>query len=254
MIPYIGATTYSLFGITFQVWGTMVALGYGLATYLVWRRAKQQGLDPNVILDLAFWVFLAAFIGARLFHVLAYEPHYYFLHPFEVLDFRKPGYAMFGGFIGAFVAAAWMFRRRSLSFIAYADVAFWGIPWGCGIGRIGCFLIHDHPGTLSHSLLVMKQLDGTTRHDLGLYLSLIGFATGILFLLIGRRARGLGFWTGAFLLIEGITRFSLDFLRIQDVRYGGLTPTQWLSLPLMGVGVGLLLRSQRSQSRLSHPS
>ncbi len=245
MIPYLGATTYPLFGITFQVWGTFVALGYAVATYLVWRRAKQKGLDPKVILDLAFWIFIAAFIGARLFHVFAYEPYYYAQHPWEALDFRRPGYAMFGGFIGAFLMSAWIIRRRALSFIAYADIALWGLPWGCGIGRIGCFLIHDHPGTLSNSLLALKQPDGTARHDLGLYLSLIGFMTGVLFLYLDRRTRGPGFWVGAFLLIEGLSRVSLDFLRIQDVRYEGLTPTQWLSIPLVGGGLWLLLRSRR---------
>lgn len=245
MIPYIAATTFTIFGVTFQVWGTFVALGYGLATFLAWRRAKQKGLEQGVILDLAFWVFLGAFIGARLFHVLAYEPGYYLQHPWEALDPRQPGYAMFGGFIGAFLVAAWVIRRRALSFIAYADSALWGLPWGCGVGRIGCFLIHDHPGTLSYSLLAMKQPDGTARHDLGLYLSLIGFVTGLLFLWLDRRARGPGFWVGALLFLEGLGRISLDFLRIHDVRYGGLTPTQWLSLPLMGGGLWLLFRSRR---------
>ena len=254
MIPYIGATTYSVFGVTFQVWGTIVALGYALATYLAWRRAKQKGLNPNFVLDLAFWIFIAAFVGARLFHVLAYEPGYYLAHPLEALDPRTPGYAMFGGLIGAFIASAWLIKRRDLSFIEYADVILWGLPWGCGVGRIGCFLIHDHPGTLSHSLLAMKYPDGTARHDLGLYLSLIGFGTGCLFLWLGRKARGPGFWLGMFLLIEGISRFSLDFLRIQDVRYAGLTPTQWLSIPLMGVGLWIIQRSHRQVRLSSHPS
>lgn len=254
MIPYIAASTYTLFGITFQVWGTFVALGYALATYLVWRRAKSRGLDAGFILDLAFWIFVAAFIGARVFHVLAYEPQYYLIHPWDAIDPRQPGYAMFGGFMGAFLMGFWLIRRRGYSFIEYADVALWGLPWGCGVGRIGCFLIHDHPGTLSHSLLAMKQPDGTSRHDLGLYLSLIGFGTGLLFLWLGRRERGSGFWLGAFLLIEGITRFSLDFLRIQDVRYGGLTPTQWLSVPLIGVACWILRRAHHQGSRSSHPS
>ncbi len=252
MIPYVGATTFTLGGMTFQVWGTMVAACYAVATYVAWRRAKVKGLDPAIVLDLAFWIFIAAFIGSRLFHVLVYEPGYYQAHPFEAFDFRKPGYAIFGGFMGAFLATFWILRKKALSFIPYADVLIWGVPWGCGIGRIGCFLIHDHPGTLSNSLLAVKYPDGQSRHDLGLYLSLIGFATGIFFLLLNRRPRGPGFWLGMYCVIEALCRFFLDFLRISDVRYGGLTPTQWISIPLGLLGIQLLRRSVRH--KVTHSS
>lgn len=245
MLPYIELTTVHLFGIPFQVWGTMVALGYGLGTYLAWRRAKQRGLDTKTVLDLAFWIFIATFVGSRLLHVLAYDPGYYLAHPLEALDPRRPGYAIFGGFIGAAAVFAWTMWRQKLAFFEYADALIWGLPWGCGVGRIGCFLIHDHPGTLTNFILGVRYPDGQVRHDLGLYLSLIGFGTGLLFLWLNRKQRHPGFWLGVYMLIEGLARIFLDFLRIQDVRYLGLTPTQYLSLPLVGIGIWCIWRSSR---------
>lgn len=245
MIPFIGLQTYPVFGLQIQVWGTCVAVAYVFATYLAYRRAKQKGLDPQQVLDMAFWIFIAAFVGARLFHVFLYEPSYYRDHVWEAIDIRQPGWSMFGGFFGAAAAFFWMARRRALNVLAYADTLIWGLPWGCGIGRIGCFLIHDHPGTLTHFILGVKYPDGSVRHDLGLYLSLIGFLTGGLFLWLNRRQRAPGFWFGTYMLIEGCVRFGLDFLRIVDARYLGLTPAQYLSVPLMVMGL-MLLRRHRS--------
>ena len=245
MIPFLHSTTFHVLGITFQTWGTLVAAGYTLGTYIAWRRAKHRGLDATLVLDLAFWIFVAAFVGARVFQVLMYEPGYYMMHPLEALDPRQPGYAIFGGFIGAAAVFALTMWRKKLSFFEYADTLIWGLPWGCGVGRIGCFLIHDHPGTLSHALLAVRYPDGQTRHDLGLYLSLLGCATGLLFLWLNRRQRQPGFWIGVYMVIEGVSRFSLDFLRVADARYAGLTPTQFLSLPLCGLGIWCIFRSSR---------
>lgn len=242
MLPYLSSETYSILGLQLRTWGTLVALGYAFATWVAYRRAKQKGLDPNVVLDLAFWIFIWAFLCARLFHVFFYEPGYYLQHPLEAIDPRKPGFAMFGGFIGAAIAFFWHMRRKGTQLIEYADVLAWGLPWGCGIGRIGCFLIHDHPGTLTHFILGVKYPDGSVRHDLGLYLSLIGFATGGLFLWFNRKQRRPGFWIGTYMMIEGIARFSLDFLRIADTTYFGLTPTQYLAIPLFLGGLWIVMR------------
>ncbi|MSR84995.1 prolipoprotein diacylglyceryl transferase [Candidatus Uhrbacteria bacterium] len=237
MIPYIHSATYYILGIPLQTWGTFVAVGFALATYLIWKRAGEKKLDQKLILDLAFWMFIGAFIGARVFHVLFYEPQFYFTHPFAAIDPRQPGFAIFGGFLGAAIPFFWMMYKRSIHWIEYADVIMWGVPWGCGVGRIGCFLIHDHPGTLTHFILGVKYPDGSVRHDLGLYLSIIGFLTGGLFIFLNRKQRRPGFWFGTYMMIEGGVRFGTDFLRVADTRYFALTPTQYLAIPLLIGGI-----------------
>ena len=226
MIPWIESHTYFLGPLRLQTWGTFVAIGFLVGAFIAARRAKKKGLNQAYVWDLAFWAFLAAVVGARLFHVLFYEPTYYLAHPLEIINPLAPGYAIFGGFIGA-TLTVWAFvKRKGLDFLAYADIMAWGLPWGCGIGRIGCFLIHDHPGTLSSFVGAVKY-PGGARHDLGLYLSVFGFTLGLIFLLLDRSPRRKGFWVAAFLVAEGTSRFFLDFLRVADTRYGPFTPTQW---------------------------
>lgn len=247
MLPWIASDTYQLFGLTFRTWGTFVAAGYALGTFLAWQRAKKRGLNADFVLDLAFWIFFGAFFGARLFHVIFYEPSYYAEHPWEVIDPRRPGYAIFGAFFGAGAMLFWKMHKRRFDLLAYADTLVWGLPWGCGVGRIGCFLIHDHPGTLTHFILGVRYPDGSVRHDLGLYLSLVGFLTGGLFLFWNRHERHPGFWLGSFMMIEGIARFALDFLRVADVKYLGLTPTQYFAVPLALAGWLLAKRGRKTQ-------
>lgn len=254
MLPYLGVTSFQIGPVAVQAWGTLVSAGFVVGTWVAARRAKRMGLESRRMWDLAFWLLLAAMVGSRVFHVFVYEPGHYLAHPIDAIDPRLPGYAIYGGFVAA-LFAFWIYvRRHGLDFLAWADATIWGLPWGCGVGRIGCFLIHDHPGTLSHGLLAVKYPDGQSRHDLGLYLSLVGFGIGLVFLILqclGRvsrfawietAARKPGFWLGLFLMFDAASRVWLDFYRAVDVRYVGLTPTQWLTIPLVGLGAWLVGR------------
>ena len=241
MISYFASTVIQLGPIPIRTWGLFVGLGFLAGTWLASRRAKSVGLDPNVVWDLSAWLLISAMVGARIFHVLFYDLSYYINHPLSAIDPRAPGYAIYGGFL----ACAWVFwryvRKHQLDFIAYADAMIWGLPLGCGIGRIGCFLIHDHPGTLTSFVLGVKYPDGNIRHDLGLYLSLVGFAIAIIFFACDRRARRPGFWFGLFLILDGVSRIGLDFFRVVDRRILYLTPTQWVTIPLVLFGAWMIM-------------
>jgi len=116
-----------------------------------------------------------------------------------------------------------------------------GLWLGWGIGRVGCFLIHDHPGTLSHFMLAVKY-PGGARFDLGLMESILGFLLfGIFALLFSRLTKiRSGLVVGWSVACYAVARFFLDFLRAtdlpgSDVRYGGLTPAQWGMLTVVAV-------------------
>lgn len=242
MIPWIESHTFFLGPIPLQTWGTFVATGFIVATWIAARRATLKHLDPKLVWDMAFWIFVAAMAGSRLFHVLFYEPGYYLAHPWDAIDPRTPGFAIMGGLLSG-AGVVWVYaRKKGLDFLAYADTLAWGVPWGCGIGRIGCFLIHDHPGTLTSFALGVKYPDGSVRHDLGLYLSMLGFAIGAAFLFFDRKARRTGFWLGAFLILDGVSRFVLDFLRVVDRRILWLTPTQWTLIATTSLGIFLVTK------------
>lgn len=251
MIPYLEWRTIALGPVTLQVWGLFAAIGVVLGTLWAVREAKRKGMDEAKIESLALWTVALAFVGARLFHVVFYEPAYYLAHPSEILSVWRGGLSSFGGFFGATVAVLWRLKKSKLPFLPTADVLVPAATLGLGCGRIGCFLIHDHPGTLAHDgwrWLAVNFPDGQ-RYDLGLLLGAFDFLLFGAFLLLGRTARPAGWTLALFLLAYAPVRFGLDFLRAADVRYAGLTPGQYGSVLLFAAGLFVMMRHVRPGQR-----
>ncbi|MBU2566246.1 prolipoprotein diacylglyceryl transferase [Patescibacteria group bacterium] len=238
MIPFFQLTQIPIGPLNIQAWGTLVALGLLLGTWVSAKRAKTQGFEPKLIWDFAFWTFLAAFLGARIFHVLFYDFGHYLANPLDAINPALPGFSVIGGFIGASITVIYLIRKHKLPFYKFADAAIFGLPFGLMIGRLGCFVIHDHPGIpcLSNPLCVLYP-DGIARHDHGLYLAMLGAITAVIFYIFGRKQRPDGFFLSLYLIIYSFSRFFLDFYRAIDARYLYLTPTQWLLLPAFFLGV-----------------
>ncbi len=244
MIPYFQIDSLLVGPLIIQVWGLLVSLGIIAGLSVAYYLTRKIFLSPNVLLDMAIWALIAGLIGARLFFIWFYALDYYLAYPGEVWKFWQGGSSSLGGFVGA-GTAIWIFAKvRHFSFkelLPYLDVGAIGLWLGWGIGRLGCFLIHDHPGRLSDFWLAVNFFDGA-RHDLGLYDSLLGFLIFSIFLIsfkyLTRQRWGLvaGFSFGLY----AIARFFLDFLRatdlsVSDVRYYHLTPAQWGMLGILFV-------------------
>lgn len=238
MIPYLAFATFAIGPLSIHVWGIFVALGFLFAGFMAARFAKQRGENPEIIWDLVLWMIVAGMVGGRLGHVLFYDPAYYVAHPVEIFEIWKGGLSVYGGFILGAIVAVCRLRRQHVDVWRYADIVAFGLPFGKWIGRIGCFLIHDHPGTATDFVLGVQYPDGVTRHDLGLYLSINGFVLAMVMLWLSRKERPTGFYLAVFSIWYGVVRFGLDVLRVIDVRYFGLTPGQYFSMALFIFGIG----------------
>ena len=82
--------------------GIMLVLAFISSTWLAWWRAGREGLDPEVILDMAFWVFLFGLIGARLFYCIEYWGRD-IQSLWEALQYWKGGIVYYGGIVGGIV-------------------------------------------------------------------------------------------------------------------------------------------------------
>jgi len=77
MLPYLEYHAIILGPVTLQVWGLWVSLGVIAGVLLADRLAKKNFLAPQLVWDLAVWALLAGLLGARVGHVLFYDPSYY---------------------------------------------------------------------------------------------------------------------------------------------------------------------------------
>jgi phosphatidylglycerol:prolipoprotein diacylglycerol transferase len=253
MIPYFEFTEVQIGPITLYVWGFFVALGILVGLQAVRWFGKKRGLRDGLLIDLATGGVLGGVIGARLGYVLFYNLGYFLQNPFDVIKVWDGGMSMTGGLIGAVLMIVWLVTRRKEQVLPYCDGLVFGLPLGYGIGRIGCFLIHDHPGTATDFVLGVEYPDGVTRHDHGLYLSIFGFVMAAVFMGLYwlERAKKIvmpdGSWTSVYFVAYGLLRFWLDFYRIRDAVYFGLTPAQWISLGFVGGGVFVLWRVFRKK-------
>lgn len=254
MIPFFSWSAIKFGPVTLQVWGICVALGALVALFFCLREVKKFSLNAEIMWNVFFWLVFSGFIGARIFHVIFYEPMFYLGNPGEILKIWHGGASSLGGFLGA-LAGLFIFLKtkkiRFADFKPYAEIIgiyFW---LGWAIGRIGCFLIHDHIGRLADCFLAVDFPYGA-RYDLGLFDSL--FALIIFFVLFfTRRIRAIK-KVGSLALgfsLYALGRFFLDFLRADDIlgadaRYLHLTPAQW-GIIVFFAGLTLLnLRAAKS--------
>jgi phosphatidylglycerol:prolipoprotein diacylglycerol transferase len=233
--------------VAIQPFGLLVATGVLLGAQLTERRANRLGLKPDLISDFIQHVVFIGFVLGHVFDRLAYDPEVLLKEPWDLLmPWRS--LSSFGGFFGAVVGAFIWKKRRKLDITIPLDQVAFGMPVGWFFGRMGCFVVHDHPGRLTDFFLAVDNyqygnLPIGPRHDLGLYEVLWSFAMILLFLWLDRRPRPHGFFTGLITVLYAPFRFALDFLREADATYFGLTPGHYSSICALLLGCYVLWRA-----------
>jgi len=185
-------------------------------------------------------------IGGRVFYVWNEWELFRsdFLARFKIWD---GGLTMYGGMMGGAIAT-WIYCwRRRLATLAYFDVIAYVMPLAIAIGRVGCFLIHDHLGRMTTFWLGIKMPDGTIRHDLALYEIIFGVILFMFFSWWHRKPLASGVMTAGFIMAYGGFRLAFDFLRATDLPLAdpmvwfGLHPSQIVAIISLGLAVGWLI-------------
>jgi phosphatidylglycerol:prolipoprotein diacylglycerol transferase len=254
VIPYFEQPKLHLGPITIHAFGVLVATGILLALRLIRKRAPHVGLDPVQSERLAMRILIVSFICAHIFDRIAYFPREVLADPLSLLYIWE-SIGSFGGFIGATAVAILFMRGRSDGLgWRYLDLIAYSFPLAWMFGRFGCAVAFDHPGLPTHFFLGQQFKDGVVRHNLGLYEALYTVVLVLWFHHLGKgRARGPGFFLGLLAFAYAPVRFFLDFLRIDDARYFGLTPGQYGSVVLVVVGLLILRRADRQETAPAAP-
>ncbi|MEA3272173.1 MAG: prolipoprotein diacylglyceryl transferase family protein, partial [Patescibacteria group bacterium] len=239
MIPYFKFESFQIGPLTIYVWGIFVVLGILAGLFLLYRKGFLRD-DKN--LNLILYLILAGIIGGRLGYVLFYDLGRFLVQPIDIIKIWEGGMSSFGGFLAtAVVLFIVLPKGQKLRYLDILTIPFI-ITWM--IARIGCFMIHDHPGRLSDFFLAVQFPTGA-RHDMALYEILAMVALLVILTLLGN---GVSKWKCRFQVRDGFlvattilfyttTRFFLDFLRIDDSRYFNLTPAQYGSILFFIIGL-----------------
>jgi len=247
------AISIGSFGIRW--YGLMYLAGFTAALLLGRRRAAHdgwRGWTPREMDDVLFYAVIGVIVGGRLGYVLFYKPGYYLGHPLEIFFVWQGGMSFHGGFLGVLAAMVWFARKTGKRWLAITDFVAPLVPPGLAAGRLGNFInaeLWGRPSDLPWAM-VFPSVDATARHPSQLYeFALEGVFLFVVLWWFSRTPRPVGAVSAVFLIGYGIARFVVEFSREPDSFLGllafGFSMGQWLSVPMILVGVWLFWWSGR---------
>ena len=205
--------------------------------------------------DLLFRGVLGVILGGRFGQILFYDPGYYLAHPLEMLAIWKGGMSFHGGLLGVAAALLWHSRKTGKSFLQVSDFVVPLVPLGLAAGRIGNFINGELWGRPADPSLpwamIFPWVDQIPRHPSQIYQAgLEGLSLFVLLWLYSSQRRATGAVSGAFLIGYGVFRFIAEYFRSPDEGIFGqstvISMGQWLSMPMIVLGLTLLILATRS--------
>jgi phosphatidylglycerol:prolipoprotein diacylglycerol transferase len=217
---------------------------------------------------MVFFATLGIILGGRLGYVLFYKPAEYFHHPIEIVRLWDGGMSFHGGVIGVSLGIFWMARKHGLNWLRIHDYVACCIPFGLFFGRLANFVNGELWGGITNVPWAVRFPEyvngipalGPPRHPSQIYEAIL---EGIVLFLVlwyafwKTRARYQpGRLVGIFILVYGISRFALEFIREPDahlVHFAQVTHLhmgQWLSLPMIFGGLYLVATSGRREAQM----
>ncbi|WP_438395689.1 prolipoprotein diacylglyceryl transferase [Caballeronia sp. DA-9] len=250
-----------------------------------------QGWTTKDIDDILFYGVLGTILGGRLGYVVFYKSSFYLAHPLDIFKVWEGGMSFHGGMLGVITAMIVFAWQRKRTWLQVTDFVAPMVPLGLAAGRFGNFIngelwgrvtnpnapwamlfqnasaddavwLQKHPDLDAqwHLRAIFDRYQMLPRHPSQLYeIALEGFALFIVVWLISRKQRPVGAISAVFLIGYGVARFTVEFAREPDDYLGllaaNLSMGQWLSLPMIIVGIGLLIWSyKRERAMPSKPA
>ena len=220
-------------------YGILMSSALAIGTFLAYREAIRQKLDPDQIINLVIIAAPLAFIGARAYYVI-FRWSYYSTNPSEIPAIWHGGLAIHGALIAGVLAGYFFVKWQKLRFWQIADIVAPSIILGQAIGRWGNFFnqeAYGYPTDLPWAMYI----DGAYRHPTFLYESLWDLGV-FLFLLWYRRRKGIKH--GEVFLIYAILysagRFIVEAFRTDSLMLGSLRAAQVISIIIIMAAVGLI--------------
>ena len=255
-------------------WGDFQLRWYSLAylagiVFAYWHvsktlKAPGAPMAQRHVDDLFFYCTLGVILGGRLGYATFYTggstglPSLW-TQPSELIKLWNGGMSFHGGLVGVLVAIAWISWRNGLSFLRICDYIAVPVPMGMLFGRLANFINGELWGRPAGPgvpwAMVFPGGGDVVRHPSQLYEALLEgalLAAVMLYLFWRTRARWRpGLLVGSFALGIALARFTVEFYRQPDeqlsefARTTGFSMGQWLTIPLMLVGLFFIVRALR---------
>jgi phosphatidylglycerol:prolipoprotein diacylglycerol transferase len=210
----IGFVDVYWYGIVYAV---SIFLSYRFANYIVSN--TEHTLSQQEFEKFMFSCIVACIVGARLGHILFFEPLYYAKHPVEVIMLRNGGLS----FHGAVLGLAFMVYRTKHNKKIIADILAFAGAIGIFLGRIANFINQELYGIATdvNWAVIFSKVDSLPRHPTQLYESimegLLSFWIMLIIWNLKKSSIGSGIYACVFLSIYSLSRFFIEFFKEVEV-------------------------------------
>jgi phosphatidylglycerol:prolipoprotein diacylglycerol transferase len=247
MFPFLHIAKFSV-----PMFGLMLWLAAVAAALLMDRTFRRARVDADAVGIVAITVVMGI-IGAKLWHVID-TPIEFREQGWRVL-WDSAGFAWFGGLslgIAALVFQGWWAKVGAIRIL---DLAAPAAAVGYGIGRIGCFLSGDGcygiPTSLPWGMAFPNGIEPTfvPVHPTPLYELAAGLLIGAWLWWRGGKPHGTGAIVGQYLVLSGIARFLVEFIRRNPKVLFGLSNAQLASLGSVVAGIVLIAWAARRKAQ-----
>lgn len=246
---------FTILGFEVRYYGILFAIAFVISYWVFTRMYKFEGIKVEEIDGLAFYVVIGVVVGARLGHVLFYQPEYYLSHPWHILNIREGGLASHGAAVGILIALGLYSRKHKRPFVWLLDRISLAVPIAGMFVRLGNLMnseIYGHVTTLPWGFIFLHEGETLPKHPTQIYEALaylLIFAV-LYWMHFKKRCafRKPGMQFGVFLILLFLSRFLIEFIKNDQVEFEqtmALNMGQILSLPFILVGVCFIIYANR---------
>lgn len=227
---------FSILGLDIQSYGLSKAAAALLGAFLLGRAFARRGLPRESAHQLVLWATVWGFVGAKIYFLLEHLDQISWHH------LGGMGFTWYGGLLGGLAAALVIIRRHGLPLATVAGEAAAPLSAAYAVGRLGCFLSGDgtygRPTTLPWGMRFPNGVVATDVpvHPTPLYEAIVAALLAIALWRYAQRADP-GRVFGAYLVLSGLARFLVEFLRVNDQSLFGLTQPQLWGLASIAAGL-----------------
>jgi phosphatidylglycerol---prolipoprotein diacylglyceryl transferase len=230
-------------------YGLFFALAFLIGQQIMYFIFKREGRPLTEVDSLTVYMVVATIVGARLGHVLFYDPLHYFQNPLKIIMIWEGGLASHGGVIGILIAIYLFARKTKLSYLWVLDRVSIVAALAFSMIRLGNLMNSEMIGTPTDLPwgFIFTSTDHVPRHPAQLYEAIHYFLWFIILFGVWYRKRdGMrnGFLFGWSLIILFSLRFVDEFFKMNQEQFEDgmiLNMGQILSIPFILTGVVLLI-------------
>jgi len=256
----ISPEIFSVGPVTVRYYGLLWASSFMISYIIMKKIFLREGLTEELLDKFSMYIFIGTIAGARLGHVLFYQPGYYLSHPVEILQIWKGGLASHGGAIGILIAMYLSTKFLKRSYLWIADRIVIVVALSGFLIRMGNLMnseIYGLPTQLPWGFVFVLNNETVPKHPTQIYEGGIALITFI-FLMYAYFKTNLfkrqGFAFGLFMLIIFTDRLLIEFIKEKQVAFENNMPLdmgQILSIPFILAGAYLIYRSFIKEKKTS---